>query len=166
MPVDGVTVISRTISLLEPLFSEIIVAGWPPDDPLPGDVILVHDRYSGVGPLAGIEAALRVAGSPLLFVFGGDMPWLSEELIRAQVNEYIANPSDILIARSGGLAEPLHSLYSRKIHTALVSHIEGGGSNTIIDFCKLAETRYYDIPLTPETRKALTNINRPEDLLI
>lgn len=81
-----------------------------------------------MGPLAGIEAALRVAGSPLLFVFGGDMPWLSEELIRAQVNEYIANPSDILIARSGGFAEPLHSLYSRKIHTALVSHIEGAAA--------------------------------------
>lgn len=126
----------------------------------------MHDNYSGVGPLAGIEAALGVSGSPLLFVFGGDMPWLSEELIRAQVNEYIANPSDILIARSGGLAEPLHSLYSRKIHMALVSHIEGGGSNTIIDFCKLANTRYYDIPLTPERRKALTNINSPEDLLI
>ncbi len=119
-----------------------------------------------MGPLAGIEAALRVVRSPILFVFGGDMPWLSEELIRAQTSEFIENPADILVARSGGLAEPLHSLYSRKIHPALVSYIEGGGSNAIIDFYKLADTRYFDLPLTRETRKALTNINRPEDLLI
>ena len=144
----------------------MIVAGWPPDDPLPGDVILVHDNYGGVGPLAGIEAALRVVRSPVLFVFGGDMPWLSEELIRAQANEFLNNPPAILVSRSGGLAEPLHSLYSRKIPPALVGHIEGGGSNAIIDFYKLADTRYFDLPLTREARKALTNINRPEDLLI
>ena len=93
------------------------------------------------------------------------MPWLSEELISAQAIEFLKDCPDILVARSGGLAEPLHSLYSRKIHPLLVSHIEGGGSNAIIDFYKLVETRYFDLPLSRETRKALTNINRPEDLL-
>lgn len=118
----------------------------------------------GIGPLAGIEAALGVAASPVLFVFGGDMPWLSEELIRAQASEYLEFRPEILVARSGGLAEPLHSLYSKKIHPALVHYIESGGSKAIIDFLRIADTRYYDFPLTEETRKALTNINRPEDL--
>jgi len=126
---------------------------------------MVHDNYRGVGPLAGIEAVLKVVSSPALFVFGGDMPWLSEELIRSQASDFLEKPVDILVARSHGLAEPLHSLYSRKIHPALVSYIEGGGSNAIVDFYKLTETRYFDIPHTRETHRALTNINRPEDLL-
>jgi len=125
----------------------------------------VHDNFRGVGPLAGIEAALGVTSSPVLFVFGGDMPWLSEELIRAQAGEYLDNPPEILVARSGGLAEPLHSLYSKKIHPSLVRYLEAGGSNAIIDFYRHADTRYFDFPLTMEARRALTNINRPEDLL-
>jgi len=160
-----VTVISRAISLLGPLFSEIIIAGWPEGDPLPGDFLTVQDNYTGVGPLAGIEAALGVALSPVVFVFGGDMPWLSEELIKAQVSDYLKNPSEILAARSGGLFEPLHSMYSRKIHPALVNYIRSGGSPAVFDFYKLADTRYFDLPVTEEARKALTNINWPEDLL-
>lgn len=125
----------------------------------------VQDNYKGVGPLAGIEAALRVASSQAVFVFGGDMPWLSEELIRAQAFDFSINPSEILAARSQGLFEPLHSIYSRRIHPALVKYIGDGGSPAIIDFYKLTDTRYFDLPVTEETRKALTNINRPEDLL-
>ena len=93
------------------------------------------------------------------------MPWLSEKLIRAQVSDFLKNPSGILAARSGGLFEPLHSIYSRKIHPALVEYITGGGSPAVIDFYKQADVSYFDLPLTVETRKALTNINRPEDLL-
>lgn len=93
------------------------------------------------------------------------MPWLSEKLIREQVSDYIKKPAEILAARSEGLFEPLHSIYSRKLHPALVSYIESGGSPAVIDFYKLADTRYFELPLTREARKALTNINRPEDLL-
>lgn len=141
------------------------MAGWPPGEVIPGEVVTVSDNFRGIGPLAGIEAALRVTASPVLFVFGGDMPWLSGELIRAQASEFLENPSEILMARAGGLAEPLHSLYNKQIHPALVRFIGEGSSNAIIDFCRLADTRYFDLPLTRETRKALTNINRPEDLL-
>ncbi len=128
-------------------------------------VIAIQDNYRGLGPLAGIEAALRVTCSPVLFVFGGDMPWLSEELIKAQVTAWLEAPADILAARSGGLPEPLHSLYSKNIHPSLVNYIENGGSPAVIDFYKLADTRYFDLPSTEEVRKALTNINRPVDLL-
>ncbi len=125
----------------------------------------VQDNYRGIGPLAGIEAALRAAQSQVVFVFGGDMPLLSEELIRAQVSDFLKNPSEILAARSGGLIEPLHSIYSRKIYPALVNYLSSGSSPAVIDFYKQADVRYFELPVTPEARKALTNINRPEDLL-
>ncbi|MCK7541782.1 MAG: hypothetical protein MZV63_68315 [Marinilabiliales bacterium] len=45
---------------------------------LPG-VVPVDDNFPGLGPLGGIEAAMKVSSSPVIFVFGGDMPWLSGE---------------------------------------------------------------------------------------
>jgi len=124
----------------------------------------VIDNYPGIGPLGGIEAALKYSRSEYLFVFGCDMPWLSEELIKEQANELLRSPSEILAARTAGLFEPLHSIYSKTIHPAMVRYIEGGGSPAVIDFYNLAETRFYDLPQTDRTRKALTNINRPEDI--
>lgn len=124
----------------------------------------MSDNYPGIGPLGGIEAALRYSRSRYLFVFGCDMPWLSEELIKEQVNELLRSPSEILAARTAGLLEPLHSVYSKTIHPAMVRYIESGGSPAVIDFYSLAQTRFYDLPQTDRTRKALTNINRPEDI--
>jgi molybdopterin-guanine dinucleotide biosynthesis protein A len=162
--VEGVTVISRTLKILEPLFGRIIIAGWPSGDPLPPGVTAVGDNYPGIGPLAGIEAALRACPSPYLFVFGCDMPWLSEEIITSQARDFLDAPAEILAARVAGLLEPLHSIYGKKIHPSLVSYIEAERSPAVIDFYGLAETRYYDLPVTEKTRRALTNINRPEDI--
>lgn len=92
------------------------------------------------------------------------MPWLSAELIMLQASDYLKKPADILAARSEGLFEPLHSIYSKAIHPLLVKYIEEGGSPAIIDFYKLADTRFFELPLSAETRRALTNLNRPEDL--
>ncbi|MDZ7635523.1 MAG: molybdenum cofactor guanylyltransferase [Bacteroidales bacterium] len=111
--VDGVPIINRTLTLLEPLFREIILAGWPGESPLPPGVITVDDNFPGLGPLGGIEAAMKVSSSPVIFVLGGDMPWLSGELIESQARDFAREPADILVARIGELAEPLHSLYSR-----------------------------------------------------
>lgn len=157
-------VITRTLQILEPLFSDIIIAGWPTGDPLPGKMTTVNDNYPGIGPLGGIEASLTVCRSQYLFVFGCDMPWLSEELIREQARDFLNDPPDILAARIKGLFEPLHSIYNRQIQPALARYIESGGSPAVFDFYGLVSTRHYDLPVTEKTRKALTNINRPEDV--
>ena len=163
--IDGKPIISRTITLLEPLFREIILAGWPADNPLPPGVVAVYDNFSGIGPLAGIEAAMKAASAPLLFVFGGDMPWLSEDLIRAQADDFLSHTADILVARTGGLAEPLHSIYSCSIHEPLETYLRDGGSPAVIDFYTRVNIRYYDLPRTAQTARAFTNINRPEDII-
>jgi molybdopterin-guanine dinucleotide biosynthesis protein A len=163
--VEGVPVIRRTLNILEPLFSEIIIAGWPAGDPLPQGVRAVTDNYTGIGPLGGIEAALRTCESPYIFIFGCDMPWLSVELIKNQTDDFLRAPADILAARIEGLFEPLHSIYSKSIQPSLAGYIECGGSPTVFDFYPFVMTRYHDLPVTVETKKALTNINRPEDII-
>lgn len=160
----GVPIIERIISVIAPLFHEIIVAGWPEGSPLPRGVRMTSDNFAGLGPLAGIESAMQDSATPLLFVFGGDMPWLSEDLIRQQAREMLSTPSDILVPRVNGLAEPMHSLYRCAIHQKLHSYLLSDGSPAVIDFYRLVDTRYMDLPSDAETTKAFTNINRPEDL--
>ena len=162
--IDGVPIINRTLTLLEPVFREIILAGWPAGSTLPAGVVPVDDNFPGLGPLGGIEAAMKVSSSPVIFVFGGDMPWLSGELIEAQAGDFIREPAEILAARIGELAEPLHSLYSRTLHQRLERYLGSGGSPAVIDFYRLVQTRYYDLPRTLKTVKAFTNINSPGDL--
>jgi len=155
----------RTVALLGPLFSDIIIAGWPEGNPLPPGARTVEDNFPGLGPLAGIEAAMNASGSPYLFVFGGDMPWLSGELIREQSENFLMDPAEILSARIGQFAEPLHSIYSRSLHNQLKSYLESGGSPAVIDFYKLVHTRFFDLPLTEQTLRAFTNINSPGDIV-
>ena len=61
--IEGVRIITRTVSLLKPLFREIILAGWPTGDKLPEGTITVSDNFPGMGPLAGIEAALKATSA-------------------------------------------------------------------------------------------------------
>lgn len=146
------------------MFSEIILVGWPEGSPLPPGVRHVDDNFSGFGPLGGIEAALKVSVSQYLFVFGGDMPWISGDLIKAQAETFLMDPAEILASRIGQYAEPLHSIYSCSLHKQLESYLESGGSPAVIDFYKLVQTGYYDLPETAKTMKAFTNINSPGDM--
>jgi molybdopterin-guanine dinucleotide biosynthesis protein A len=159
-----VQIITRTVSLLKPLFREIILAGWPPDDSPPENTIAVADNFPGMGPLAGIEAAMRASSSPWLFVFGGDMPWLSEEIIRDQANALLKTTADVLIPRIDKSIEPLHAIYRCSLHPLLVAYLEAGNNPAIREFFKPLQVRYYDLPRNETTLKAFTNINSPEDM--
>ena len=162
--VEGVTIAERSVKLFRPLFHEIILAGWPSGSPLPSGVRPVCDNYQGVGPIAGIEAALAESVTTAVFIFGGDMPWLSEEIITRQARDFLSNPADILVPRQGGLPEPLHSIWSRTLHEQLKKYLDTGGSPAVIDFFRLVRTRFMNVERTPQTLKAFTNINSPNDL--
>ena len=87
--VEGMTILQRSLDILRPLFSEILLSGWPDDAELPAGIRKVPDNFPGMGPLAGIEASMKAAATSYIFVFGGDMPWLSGAIIKRQVAEYL-----------------------------------------------------------------------------
>jgi len=162
--INGVHIVSRTVSLLKPLFSEIILAGWPPDDPEPEGTITVADNFPGMGPLAGIEAAMKASSAPWLFVFGGDMPWLSDVLISDQATASLKSPADVLIPRIGNAIEPLHAIYRCSLQSYLESYLREGKDMAVRAFFKPLKIRYYDLPDDEKTLRIFTNINTPQDL--
>lgn len=157
-------IITRTASLLKPLFGEIILAGWPLDDASPEGTIPVADNFPGMGPLAGIEAAMKASSAKWLFVFGGDMPWLSEEIITDQAVASLKSPADVLIPRIGKSIEPLHAIYRCSLHPYLESYLGAGNDKAVRSFFRPLKVGYYDLPLNEKNLKAFTNINSPGDL--
>jgi len=162
--INGAHIITRTVSLLKPLFREIILAGWPPDDPTPDGTVTVTDNFAGMGPLAGIEAAMKASAAPWLFVFAGDMPWLSEEIITGQANALPKAPADVLIPRIDKSLEPLHAIYNCSLHPYLESYLREGNDPAVRAFFRPLMVIYYDLPRNVKTLKVFTNINTPQDL--
>ena len=76
--IDGLTIISRIIFVIEDLFSEIIIVTNRSEEFR--DLIsfkIVEDQYLNAGPLGGIHSALKSSSEDAIFVFAGDMPfWL------------------------------------------------------------------------------------------
>lgn len=149
---------------MKPLFREILLAGWPPGDEKPEGTLAVEDNFAGAGPLAGIEVAMKVSTAPYLFVFGGDMPWLSVEIIKRQAEYFLKGKPDVLVPRIGVMTEPLHSIFSCSLHPLLVSYLTRSADRSVRDFYKLTRVSYFILPGTGKVLKAFTNINYPEDL--
>lgn len=163
--IGGITIIDRTVNLLRPLFSEIIIAGWPVDQEPPPDTRPVDDNFPGMGPLAGIEAAMKSSATQYIFVFGGDMPSLSGELIAMQIDRFTRRPSDVFVPRMGNLIEPLHSICNCSVHPSLEAYLRSARKPAVRDFFRLVSIRYFDLPETDEYLRFFTNINTPGDLI-
>lgn len=163
--IGGTTIIDRTVSLLKPLFCEIILAGWPPELMPPAGTRTVADNFQGRGPLAGIEAAMKSSSAPSVFVFGGDMPFLSEELISKQIEKFRDQPAEVFVPRLGDLIEPLHTICSCSIHPSLETYLRSTRRPAVRDYFRLASIRYFDLPETDEYLRVFTNINTPGDLI-
>lgn len=161
----GETIISRTISLLKELFSEIIiVTNTPGDFTGYAGCKLVMDQYTGKGPLGGIHAALKSASGDALFVFAGDMPLLNRDLIEKQIEFFEANICDILVPKRGKSIEPLHSIYQRSILDKLDEYLSGRNDNAVREFFRIVETRYMEMDETDVVRDIFSNINLPSDI--
>ena len=65
---------------------------------------MVSDRVPGLGPLAGLEAGLRVSRYEYAFLCAVDMPFINEALVRFMVQS--APGYDIVVPVVGGEYEP------------------------------------------------------------
>lgn len=162
--VDGETIISRTLKILQPLFHTIILACNNVADADLYGLIAVSDRFTGAGPLAGIEAALSVTKTRYLFVFAGDMPWLSTEIISQQVGFMRQNPCDIVVPRVDENIEPLHSIIDTRVYSVLEKVLRRGNNLSVRAFFGNTDMRFFDVTHEELRRRAFCNINTIEDL--
>jgi molybdopterin-guanine dinucleotide biosynthesis protein A len=119
---------------------------------------VIPDRFSGQGPLAGIEAALSATNVEWNLIAACDMPSLEasifKELFAAAEGSDGAVPS-----YEDGRIEPLCAVFHARCHAAILAALEGGVRKVSDALAPLA-LRYVPVS-SPDS---FANLNTPEDL--
>lgn len=161
---DGKTIMERSLSVLKNIFSEIIlVTNSPEIFSEYGELLITGDHFKGIGPLAGIHAALKAASGDAVFVFAGDMPLLNKDLIVKQAGLFDEMECEILVPGTGSVIEPLHSIYSRKLLARLEDYLSTSESRAVRDFFMSVSVKFMETG--SEVNGGFFNINSPADII-
>jgi molybdenum cofactor guanylyltransferase len=168
--IGGQTILEHQIAVLTPLFSRVLLvrAAMAPGSSIasPSSVTVVHDRFAGKGPLAGIDAALAVLipAEDAVVCVGSDMPFLRPALL-AQIRD-AATDAPAVVPRRAGHAEPLLARYGRAFMAPIAQALATGAlsvrallAQQSVHWLEEAALRSAD----PELR-SFENVNTPEDL--
>lgn len=108
--VGGATLLEHALDSLVPARERLLVGR---DYGLAG-VRFVADRRAGVGPLAGLEAALEAAATPWLALAACDLPNLTPDYWRILCARALACQA-VVVRHPGDRLEPLAALYHRSV---------------------------------------------------
>ncbi|MFZ3377320.1 MAG: molybdenum cofactor guanylyltransferase [Chthoniobacterales bacterium] len=129
----------------------------------PSDMQFVWDDPPSRGPLSGLRAALAQIQTGHLLALAIDMPFMSEDYLRAIGNEI--GPGCGVLPMIGDRAEPLAAIYPAHAHVDLVEALSG------IDFSfqtltnKLVKTgKLRALNVVKEEEMLFRNLNEPADL--
>ena len=119
---NGETLLHRAIRRLQPHFSTLLISVRHPRPSV--TLPQLCDPSSMAGPMAGIIAALRMAKTRWLFAVACDMPFVSENLIRALATYRRNQPA--VVAEVGGVLQPLFGFYAADALPLMERNIAAG----------------------------------------
>jgi molybdopterin-guanine dinucleotide biosynthesis protein A len=125
LTIDGQTVLERQLAVLAPRCAAIAISA---NDPAPFQergLPVIPDRRPGLGPLAGIAAALAWCPAPYLLIVAGDMPYLEPGIIDLLLARRSA-AVDAVVPFLRGLPEPLFALYGRSCLRVIEQRLAAG----------------------------------------
>jgi molybdopterin-guanine dinucleotide biosynthesis protein A len=111
--IGGQRVLDRLITVLKPLFTEIILATNDPLLYLEWDAMIVTDHFDCRSSLTGIHAGLFAASNPHALVVAGDMPFVRPRLLAALIN-LIEPHLDMIVPKTTDGFEPMTAIYSKR----------------------------------------------------
>ncbi|HUT52880.1 MAG TPA: molybdenum cofactor guanylyltransferase [bacterium] len=158
----GKTLLAWMVEGAQRVFERVIISG-PAGLARPG-VPAFPDERPGAGPLAGIMAGLKAAGTPWIMALPCDSPFVPELFLRGMAS--LASGHDVVVPRRGEWFEPLHALYSVRC-LPYVERLIGQGERRIITLYDLVKTREVGPELVSRWDPhdlAFFNINTPADL--
>ena len=168
LELGGTPLILRVHRALEPLCEEVLVAGGS-DAPLPPQARQIPDlRPGALGPLAGIEAGLRAARHRYVFVAAGDMPFLSEGLVRFLLGLLAERRVPAAVPCWGERIHPLCAAYDPDAVLPVVEAALDRGVRAVREVVEelpgVLNVKEGGLRTFGAPERLLMNINSPEDL--
>jgi len=163
--VDGKPLIQHVADTVTSIFRDCLLVTNAPEQYDFLNMPMIRDRYQGMGPLAGIHAALRHTGKSRIFVVACDMPNLSQELIQylCNINE---QEYDVIIPWLEKGQEPLFGIYQKKSLAVIDSYLQQKDCQIIraLEDLQVRRVSEQEILSITGDLACFKNINWPEDL--
>ncbi len=162
--VEGTRLVERVISVMQPLFEDLIIITNTPREYDYLQLPMHEDVIKGLGPLGGVYTGLETISTESGFFVACDMPFLQSALIRHMVE--IKDDFDAVVPKVDWKIEPLHAIYTKNCLPAIKKLINAQGyqiikffDNIRVRYVKEKEIRSFDSKL-----KSFLNVNSPEEL--
>jgi len=122
---------------------------------------VIPDLIGGyAGPLAGLQAGLAAARTPLVLTVPCDSPFLPPDLVGRLRVALNANLAQIAVAKTGDQPHPVFALVRGDVRDHLEAFLAGGGRKIDAWYSALAVV---EVPFDDEA-EAFENINTREEL--
>jgi molybdenum cofactor guanylyltransferase len=164
LPCRGTTLLARQVGLVRELApAEIFISGRAETDYSALGLPVLLDRFTDLGPLAGVERALGESQSPLLLVLAVDLPDMTADFLRGLAARCRAGNG--VVPRTGQGLEPLAAFYPKAMQPIAVAML-AEGSPAMTEFVRRGvEAGLVDeCPCPPADAAYFVNWNVPEDV--
>jgi molybdopterin-guanine dinucleotide biosynthesis protein A len=129
LPYNGGTLIEHALATMRKIAEPVSIVGKRTD--LVRLAPVIEDRYGGLGPLGGIEAALSASRSELNIFLPVDTPFVPAGFLCWMLRRAINSGAVATIPVVMGVAEPLIAVYSGRLLSGIRHEIEAGKLKTI-----------------------------------
>ena len=163
--IDGQPLWQRQLATLRAVHpQELFISGKPDGPYADAGVEILADNFPGLGPLAGLEAALRRASHPLVLVLAIDLPAMTADFLSILVRHAAASATGC-VPRDDRWFEPLAAVYPRAC-LPLAEACLRAADRSMQRFVRLAvEQGFMRVREVSECDRALfRNVNLPDDL--
>jgi molybdopterin-guanine dinucleotide biosynthesis protein A len=167
LELEGRTLLERTLSVLESLFSDILVVVAEPTPQLASlGHRLVSDLIPDCATLGGLYTGLALATQQRIFACACDMPLLDQAVIKRMAS--LGQSADVVMAKLASGLQPLHAVYSK----ACLPHLERMARAKNLTVQELSKEPDLSVRLIIENELqdldprflSFLNINTPADL--
>ena len=164
--VGGQPLWQRQVQLLRAAGAGVVGVVRRPDQPtldLPAEIPLWQDAVAGIGPLAGLHAALTAAQTPWLAVVATDMPRLDAAWFH-WLGGFCSPGRGALVRRRDGVHEPLAAIYPQSARAAAAARLAGPNfSLQALADALIAQNLMFSVPLPDAELWRIENWNTPAE---
>ncbi len=130
---------------------------------LPADIPLWQDAVSGIGPLAGVHAALTACTTPWLAVVATDMPRLEAGWFE-WLGGFCSPGCGAMARRRDGTHEPLAAIYPHAARAEVAQRLAGPNfSLQALADALIAQRLLVSVPLPDANLRQVENWNTPAE---
>ena len=162
----GKFLIQHVTETLTAIFSDCLLITNTPEQYSFLHLPMIKDRYQGMGPLAGIHAALLHTANPMIFVLGCDMPEVPSELIILLCSFVQEEEFDAVIPWLDTGPEPLCGLYNKTALETIELQLKNNKPQVreLLGKLSVRKVKEEEIKRVTERLDVFYNVNRKQDL--